>query len=117
MQENPNILTFSPLGEPPRLIRRNGAGSGAVSRAASRIPAGHPEGYLEGFAQLYADIAEQIAARIENREPDPFSLAGAHRRTRRPRRPLHRRRRSILEAQGGVGFPLIITVPLPNLRF
>ncbi len=73
-QENPNILTFSPLGEPPRLIRRNGPGSGAASRAASRIPAGHPEGYLEGFAQLYADIGEQIAARIENREPDPFSL-------------------------------------------
>ena len=68
-QENPNILIFSPLGEPPRLIRRNGSGSGEASRAASRIPAGHPEGYLEGFAQLYADIAEQIAARIENREP------------------------------------------------
>jgi predicted dehydrogenase len=73
-QENPNLLLFSPLGEPPRLIRRNGYGSDEVSRAASRIPAGHPEGYLEGFAQLYADIAEQIAARIENREPNAFSL-------------------------------------------
>jgi predicted dehydrogenase len=73
-QENPNYLTFSPLGEPPRLIRRNGYGADAASRAASRIPGGHPEGYLEGFAQLYADVAEQIAARIEGREPDPFSL-------------------------------------------
>ncbi|NBJ10501.1 Gfo/Idh/MocA family protein [Microvirga arsenatis] len=73
-QENPNYLTFSPLGEPPRLIRRNGYGADEVSRAASRIPGGHPEGYLEGFAQLYTDVAEQIAARIEKREPNPFSL-------------------------------------------
>lgn len=73
-QENPNVLMFSPLGEPPRLIRRNGYGADDVSRAASRIPGGHPEGYLEGFAQLYTDVAELIAARIENREPNPFAL-------------------------------------------
>jgi hypothetical protein len=45
-----------------------------VSRAASRIPAGHPEGYLEGFAQIYSDIAEQLMARMEEREPHPYSL-------------------------------------------
>jgi predicted dehydrogenase len=73
-QENPNYLTFSPLGEPPRLIRRNGYGADEASRAASRIPGGHPEGYLEGFAQVYTDVAEQITARIEKREPNPFSL-------------------------------------------
>jgi predicted dehydrogenase len=73
-QENPNYLTFSPLGEPPRIIRRNGYGADEASRAASRIPGGHPEGYLEGFAQLYTDVAEQITARIEKREPNPFSL-------------------------------------------
>lgn len=73
-QENPNVLIFSPLGEPPRLIRRNGAGSNEVSQAASRIPSGHPEGYLEGFAQLYSDIAELISARLEGREPHPFAL-------------------------------------------
>ncbi|MBF9196230.1 Gfo/Idh/MocA family protein [Microvirga terrestris] len=73
-QENPNYLTFSALGEPPRTIRRNGYGADETSRAASRIPGGHPEGYLEGFAQLYTDVAEQITARIEKREPNPFSL-------------------------------------------
>jgi predicted dehydrogenase len=73
-QENPNLLLFSPLGEPPRLIRRNGAGADDVSRAASRIPSGHPEGYLEGFAQIYTDIAEQIVARAEKREPAPLAL-------------------------------------------
>lgn len=73
-QENPNVLVFTPLGEPPRLLRRNGAGTGEASRAASRIPAGHPEGYLEGFAQLYRDVAEQIAARLEKREANPLAL-------------------------------------------
>jgi predicted dehydrogenase len=73
-QENPNYLTFTPLGEPPRIIRRNGAGASDVSKAASRIPSGHPEGYLEGFAQIYTDVAEQIAARIEGRQPNPLSL-------------------------------------------
>ena len=68
-QDNPNVLLHSPLGEPPRLIRRNGAGADEVSKAASRIPPGHPEGYLEGFAQLYRDVAEQLTARLEGREP------------------------------------------------
>jgi predicted dehydrogenase len=72
-QEQPNALLHSPLGEAPRLIRRNGAGSMPVAHAASRIPSGHPEGYLEAFAQLYADIAELIAARIEGREPAEFA--------------------------------------------
>jgi predicted dehydrogenase len=73
-QERANELVFAPLGEPPRTIARNGAGSLPVAAHASRVPAGHPEGYLEGFAQLYTDFAEQIHARLENREPDPAAL-------------------------------------------
>jgi predicted dehydrogenase len=73
-QESPNGLTFSPLGEPPRLIRRNGAGSDEAARAASRIPSGHPEGYLEAFAQLYVDVAEQISARMEGRPSNALAL-------------------------------------------
>jgi predicted dehydrogenase len=73
-QENPNLLVFSSLGEPPRMIRRNGAGADDISKAASRIPAGHPEGYLEGFAQIYTDVAEQIAARLDGRAPNPTAM-------------------------------------------
>ena len=72
-QEQPNHLHHTPLGEPPRLISRAGAGSGEAAAHASRIPPGHPEGYLEGFAQLYADLAEVINARIEARMPDPMA--------------------------------------------
>jgi hypothetical protein len=73
-QEQPNALLFTPLGEPPQLIRRAGSGANAVAAHASRIPAGHPEGYLEAFAQIYRDVAEQIRARLETREPGHASL-------------------------------------------
>jgi predicted dehydrogenase len=73
-QENPNELTFAPLGEPRRTIRRGSAGTGRAAAHATRIPSGHPEGYLEAFAQLYTDLAEQIVARHEKRKPSPDSL-------------------------------------------
>ena len=73
-QENPNELTFAPLGQPRRSIHRGGPGTGHAAAHAVRIPSGHPEGYLEAFAQLYADLAEQITAKIEKRMPDPDSL-------------------------------------------
>lgn len=52
----------SPLGEPSRILTRNGPGLGEAAMASARIPAGHPEGYLEAFAQLYRDFAVQIRA-------------------------------------------------------
>jgi predicted dehydrogenase len=73
-QEDPNYLSFMPLGEPPRRISRGGAGAHPSAAHASRIPAGHPEGYLEGFAQLYADLAEQIAAYRDKRKSDAAAL-------------------------------------------
>jgi predicted dehydrogenase len=74
-QEDPDILKFSPLGEPPRLMRRGGPGLSAAANAASRIPAGHPEGYLEGFAQIYADAADLIVAHRSGQTPPDGALA------------------------------------------
>jgi predicted dehydrogenase len=73
-QENPNLLTHSPLGEAPRILRRGGPGLGAAAEHASRIPPGHPEGYLEGFATLYSDLADQISARIVGGDADPLAM-------------------------------------------
>jgi predicted dehydrogenase len=73
-QEQPNALLHTPFGEPPRLIRRGGAGASPAAAQASRIPGGHPEGYLEAFAQIYRDVAERILAIREGREPEPASL-------------------------------------------
>jgi predicted dehydrogenase len=59
-QEEPDLLRFARLGEPPQLLRRGGPGLSSAAEGATRIPAGHPEGYLEGFAQIYADAADLI---------------------------------------------------------
>ncbi len=67
-QEDPNYLWHTPLGEPKRLITRNGAGAGAAAARVSRIPPGHPEGYLEGFANIYAEAAEAIRAHRDGRK-------------------------------------------------
>lgn len=73
-QEEPNRLLHSPLGEPSRILTRNGPGLGEAALAAARIPPGHPEGYLEAFAQLYGDFAEQIRARQAGRSADALAL-------------------------------------------
>jgi predicted dehydrogenase len=65
-QEEPNVLWFTPFGEPKRLITRGGAGAGGAAAAVTRVPAGHPEGYLEGFATLYRVAARLIRARQAN---------------------------------------------------
>ena len=75
-QEDPDILRYTPLGEPPRILRRGGPGLSAAAQAATRIPAGHPEGYLEGFAQIYADAADLIAAHRAGRPPPATDLPG-----------------------------------------
>lgn len=75
-QEDPDILRYTPLGEPPRILRRGGPGLSAAANAATRIPAGHPEGYLEGFARIYADAADLIAARKAGKPAPATDLPG-----------------------------------------
>lgn len=72
-QEEPDLLRFTPLGEPPRTLRRGGPGLSPDATAATRLPAGHPEGYLEGFAQIYSDAAELISAHQSGRAPNPLA--------------------------------------------
>jgi predicted dehydrogenase len=60
-QENPNVMTFAPLGQPKQLLTRGGAGLGGGAGSWTRIPPGHPEGYLEGFANVYTDAADLIS--------------------------------------------------------
>ena len=61
-QEAPDRLWFTPLGEPRRLLTRNGAGMPEALQPLTRLPAGHPEGYMEGFANLYVEAARAIRA-------------------------------------------------------
>lgn len=71
--EEPELLRFTPYGEPMRLLRRGGPGNGADAVEASRMPGGHPEGYIEGFANLYLGAAELVAARRGGRAARPHA--------------------------------------------
>jgi predicted dehydrogenase len=62
LQEDPNYLWYTALGEPKRLMTRSGAGAGTAAGRMSRVPPGHPEGYLEGFANIYTEAAAAIRA-------------------------------------------------------
>ena len=75
-QEQPNQLLHSLYGEPPRVIRRAGAGASAIAGHASRIPSGHPEGYLEAFAQLYRDFADRLETGEAGATPLPGVIEG-----------------------------------------
>eukprot|EP01037_Dinobryon_pediforme_P020133 gene20133-20680_t len=68
--ETPEILRFTPFGEPTRTLVRGGAGNTAEAARGSRMPPGHPEGYIEGFANLYRDAATLIRARRSGTIPD-----------------------------------------------
>jgi predicted dehydrogenase len=70
-QEQPNLLTWSPLGDAPRLIRRGTTSMNAAGQRVNRIPAGHPEGYLEAFATIYSEAATAIVAKRTASLADP----------------------------------------------
>ncbi|WP_425099541.1 Gfo/Idh/MocA family protein [Tropicibacter sp. S64] len=59
-QENPNVMTFTKLGEPKQILTRSGAGASGAANRVSRTPGGHPEGYLEGFATIYNEAAALV---------------------------------------------------------
>lgn len=74
MQEQPQALTFKPLGGPSQNRTPNGPGTYPLAARASRIVAGHPEGFPAGFANLYSDMAEAVAARRTGTDADPLAL-------------------------------------------
>ena len=74
LQENPQSLTFKPLGAPVQIRTPNGPGTLSLAARASRIAAGHPEGYPEGFANIYKDAAEAITARMSGKKANPLAM-------------------------------------------
>src|SRR5260221_7787451 len=62
--ENPDILRFGCLNEPPRLIARGpGAGMNAAGTRFSRVPRGNPQGWIDAWAGLYTELAVAVEAR------------------------------------------------------
>jgi predicted dehydrogenase len=67
LAHEPEVMRFTPFGEPTRILVRGGPGLGAASAEVSRMPSEHPEGYIEGFANLYRDAVDEILLRREGR--------------------------------------------------
>ena len=73
--ETPEILRFTPFGEPSRTLVRGGPANTSAATRVSRMPGGHPEGFIEGFANLYRDAGALIRARRSGQAPDPLLAA------------------------------------------
>ncbi|MEQ1768595.1 MAG: Gfo/Idh/MocA family oxidoreductase [Devosia sp.] len=69
LAHEPEVIRFTPFGEPTRILVRGSPGLGPASTEVSRMPSEHPEGYIEGFANLYRDAVDQILIRRDGGRP------------------------------------------------
>lgn len=65
-QDNPNILKFTELNNPTRIITRASNSVSSLSMKSSRVAAGHPEGFFEAFANIYTEFADLITSSKKN---------------------------------------------------
>ena len=65
-QDDPNILKFTEINKPLKIITRGSDSVSDFSFKSSRVAAGHPEGFLEAFANIYTEFAEAIVAKKNN---------------------------------------------------
>lgn len=72
--ETPDLLFYTPLGEPMRTMVANKAYMCEESRRLSRVAPGHHEGYFETFGNLYRSFMEVLLAKKEGREPESFTF-------------------------------------------
>ena len=62
-QDDPNILKYTPINEPTKILTRGSDYLSNFSIESSRVAAGHPEGFFEAFANIYTEFADAIIAR------------------------------------------------------
>ena len=65
-QDDPNILKFTELNNPTRIITRASNSVSSFSMKSSRVAAGHPEGFFEAFANIYTEFADLITSSKKN---------------------------------------------------
>jgi len=70
-QEQPNQVSWMPLGGRLQVIERGEANLSPEADRTSRVTIGHAEGMPLAFANIYKDLAEAIRAAKEGRAPDP----------------------------------------------
>ena len=65
-QDDPNVLKFTEINQPLKIITRGSDSVSDFSYRSSRVAAGHPEGFFEAFANIYTEFAEAIVAKKNN---------------------------------------------------
>ena len=65
-QDNPNIIKFTELNNPTRIITRASNSVSSLSMKSSRVAAGHPEGFFEAFANIYTEFADLVTSSKKN---------------------------------------------------
>ena len=71
-QDDPNILKFTEINKPLKIITRGSNSVSKLSYQSSRVAAGHPEGFFEAFANIYTEFAEAIVAKKNNNTTHPI---------------------------------------------
>ncbi len=68
LQDDPNILKFTELGQSTKIVTRASNQVSDLSIQSSRVAAGHPEGFFEAFANIYTEFADAIqSAKTKNK--------------------------------------------------
>ena len=66
LQDEPNILKFTELNHPMKIVTRASNSVSNLSMKSSRVAAGHPEGFFEAFANIYSEFADSITSSKKN---------------------------------------------------
>ena len=74
LQERPNQLIFSKLGQTPLTLELDSPELHPQAKRLLRVGAGHPEGYFEAFSNIYSDFAEILLAKLNRETPDQLCL-------------------------------------------
>ena len=65
-QDDPNVLKFTEIHKPLKIITRGSDSVSDFSYQSSRVAVGHPEGFFEAFSNIYTEFAEAIVAKKNN---------------------------------------------------
>ena len=66
LQDDPNLLKFTELNNPTKIITRASKTVSNLSMYSTRVAAVHPEGFFEAFANIYTEFADLILLSKKN---------------------------------------------------
>lgn len=64
VQETPNTLLYTPVGQPTQILNRGTRYISAEAAAFSRLPSGHPEGIYEAFGNMYQAFTDALLKKV-----------------------------------------------------